>query len=48
MVEPTGALTLAAYHKLERGDAGLSLQAGKTVVLISGGNADASFIRGLL
>lgn len=48
VVEPTGALTLAAYHKLKKGTETLQLKEGKTVVLISGGNADPSFIKSLL
>ncbi len=47
VVEPTGALTLAAYHKLKE-DHDELLKEGKTVVLISGGNADSQFIQGLL
>lgn len=38
VVEPTGALTLAAYHQLAQGSERLSLKPGKTVVIISGGN----------
>ncbi len=48
IVEPTGALTLAALHKLERGKTDLSLKPGKTVVLISGGNIDADMLRSFL
>ncbi len=48
IVEPTGALTLAALHKLERGEAELNLKPGKTVVLISGGNIDADMLRSFL
>lgn len=40
VAEPTGGLTLAAYWKLRAGEADLSLNPGKTVVIISGGNVD--------
>jgi threonine dehydratase len=48
VVEPTGALTLAAYHKLKQNPKPLPLKPGKTVVLLSGGNADSSFLKSLL
>lgn len=39
VVEPTGALTLAAYRRLERGEAaGLGLQPGPSALVVSGGN----------
>lgn len=42
VVEPTGALTLAAYRRLERGEAaGLGLQAGPSALVVSGGNVAA-------
>ena len=43
-VEPTGALTLAAYRALQRGDGPLQLRPGATVVIVSGGNLDAATI----
>jgi threonine dehydratase len=43
-VEPTGAITLAAYRALQTGGAELRLKPGPTVVLVSGGNADASML----
>jgi threonine dehydratase len=39
VVEPTGALALAAYWKLEQDSETLKLRAGPTVLLVSGGNA---------
>jgi threonine dehydratase len=39
-VEPTGAITLAAYRELLRGDGPLRLRPGPTVLLVSGGNLD--------
>lgn len=49
VVEPTGALTAAAYERLCRGDVpGLQLQAGPTVLLISGGNIDPAQLLSLL
>jgi len=42
MVEPTGAITLAALSKILRGDGEVALSAaGPTVVVVSGGNVDA-------
>ncbi len=38
VVEPTGAITLAAYHRLRSGVDGLELKDGPTVLLVSGGN----------
>jgi threonine dehydratase len=43
-VEPTGAITLAAYRALRAGDGPVQLRPGPTVVLVSGGNADASML----
>jgi threonine dehydratase len=43
-VEPTGAITLAAYRAVLAGAAGVRLKPGPTVVLVSGGNADASML----
>lgn len=49
VVEPTGALTLAAWRRLARGDAdGLRLAAGPTVLVISGGNVDDDVLAALL
>ncbi len=49
VVEPTGALTLAAWRRLTRGDAdGLGLAAGPTVLVISGGNVDDDVLTALL
>jgi threonine dehydratase len=44
VVEPTGALTLAAYLDLSRGDGPVTLRPGPTVVLASGGNLDPSVL----
>jgi threonine dehydratase len=46
-VEPTGALALAAYHALQRGEGPVRLQSGPTVLLISGGNADPGLLADL-
>ncbi len=43
-VEPTGALALAAYHALRRGEGPVRLRPGPTVVLVSGGNADPAML----
>ena len=43
-VEPTGALALAAYRALGRGEGPLRLRPGPTVLLVSGGNADPGAI----
>lgn len=40
VVEPTGALSLAAYHKLKAEEDTLRLRPGKTVLVVSGGNID--------
>lgn len=40
VVEPTGALTLAAYRALRRGEGPVRLRPGPTALLLSGGNAD--------
>ena len=41
VVEPTGALALAAYRVLTQGEGPVRLRPGPTVVIVSGGNADA-------
>ncbi len=49
VVEPTGALTLAAYRRLLEGSAdGVSLKEGPTVLLVSGGNADPARLAEML
>lgn len=50
VVEPTGAITLAALLRLAREGSvdGLELQDGPSVVLVSGGNVDASRLAGIL
>lgn len=49
VVEPTGALTLAAYRRLLAGPVdGLALQDGPTVLLISGGNIAPAMLGELL
>ncbi|MCA9838273.1 MAG: threonine/serine dehydratase [Trueperaceae bacterium] len=48
VVEPTGALTLAAFHKMQRGEADIKLKPGKTVLLISGGNIDPELLKSLI
>lgn len=49
VVEPTGALTLAAYRRLATGEAdGVRLAEGPTVLVISGGNVDESVLIDLL
>jgi len=50
-VEPTGALTLAAWRRFLAGRGsvdGVELADGPTVLVISGGNADPSFLGSLL
>ncbi len=47
VVEPTGALTLAAYRRLLTGDAPLALRSGPTVLLVSGGNVEPSRLAAL-
>ncbi len=44
VVEPTGAITLAAYWRLERGEAGVTLRPGPTALLVSGGNLDGALL----
>ena len=45
IVEPTGALTLAAYRALQRGPLhGVTLQEGPTALLISGGNIEPALL----
>ncbi len=48
VVEPTGALTLAAYRKLAAGEGEATLRPGKTVLLVSGGNVSSAVLRDLL
>jgi threonine dehydratase len=49
VVEPTGALTLAAWRRLIEGTVdGVSLADGPTVLVISGGNVDDDVLTGLL
>ena len=49
VVEPTGAITLAALRKLLRGEGETALSdAGPTVVVISGGNVDVELLCQLL
>jgi threonine dehydratase len=44
VVEPTGAITLAAFRELQRGDGPVRLRPGPTVVLVSGGNVDPGLV----
>jgi len=46
-VEPTGALTLAAYRALRGGSGPVRLRPGPTVLLVSGGNLDAAVVADL-
>lgn len=46
-VEPTGGLTLAAYRMLRAGEGPVRLKPGPTVLLVSGGNADARVLAAL-
>ena len=49
VAEPTGALTLAAYRKLEHGTyQGVTLQPGPTALLVSGGNVEPTWLAALL
>ncbi len=49
VVEPTGAMTLAAYRTLLRGEVeGVTLRPGPTVVLVSGGNVETERLLELL
>ncbi len=48
VVEPTGALALAAYRMLAGGDGPVTLRAGPTVVIVSGGNLDPSVLHALV
>jgi threonine dehydratase len=49
VVEPTGALTLAAYRRLLAGPVdGIALQDGPTALLISGGNIAPAMLSALL
>ena len=49
VVEPTGALTLAAYRRLQGGTyQGVTLQPGPTVLLVSGGNLEPTLLTDLL
>lgn len=47
VVEPTGALTLAAYRRLHRGEGPVRLRPGPTALLVSGGNADGRVLADL-
>jgi threonine dehydratase len=46
-VEPTGAITLAAYRALQRGVGPVRLRPGPTVLLVSGGNVDPGVVADL-
>ena len=49
VAEPTGALTLAAYRHLEHGAyQGVTLRPGPTVLLVSGGNVEPTWLASLL
>ena len=49
VAEPTGALTLAAYRHLERGSyQEITLNPGPTVLLVSGGNVEPTWLADLL
>ena len=48
VVEPTGALTLAAYRNLVANGGAATLKPGKTVLLVSGGNVSGAVLRDLL
>lgn len=48
VVEPTGALTLAAYRRLAAGRGEAKLARGKSVLLVSGGNVERALLRSLL
>jgi threonine dehydratase len=48
VVEPTGALTLAGWRRLERGADGPTPADGPTVLVISGGNVDDDVVTELL
>jgi threo-3-hydroxy-L-aspartate ammonia-lyase len=48
VVEPTGALALAAYRLLASGAHGVTLRPGPTVLVVSGGNLDAGALKGLV
>ena len=49
VAEPTGALTLAAYRHFERGAyQGFTLSPGPTVLLVSGGNVEPTWLADLL
>ena len=48
VVEPTAALSLAAYQKLLLGETEIQLRPGKTVVIISGGNIDPGLAKNLI
>lgn len=47
-VEPTGAMTLAAYWQLLAGATEVALRPGKTVLIVSGGNVEMSFLQRIL
>jgi threo-3-hydroxy-L-aspartate ammonia-lyase len=48
VVEPTGALTFAAYRMLASGAGPVTLREGPTVLVVSGGNLDGSTLHGLI
>ncbi|CAN5730400.1 threonine/serine dehydratase [soil metagenome] len=48
VVEPTGALALAAYRSLVRGVGPVALRRGSTALIVSGGNVDARVLTALL
>jgi threonine dehydratase len=48
VVEPTGALALAAYRALAHGDGPVTLRPGPTALVVSGGNLDASAMHALV
>ncbi len=49
VAEPTGALTLAAYRQLARGTCqSVALNPGPTVLLVSGGNVEPTWLAALL
>ena len=48
VVEPTGALTLAAYRNVAADKTEAKLEPGKTVLLVSGGNVERAVLRDLL
>jgi threonine dehydratase len=47
-VEPTGAITLAAWRALQAGNGPVQLRPGSTALVISGGNVDAALLAQLI